>query len=164
MASDKARRTSSGSTLRLVPTGDAAVGPDGTPAPIDPPDASLVLPGDRQSVGRGRHWVVRTIVEHGITGMANQVVELLSSELLSNAVQHGPDGAAVGIEVRVRRDTVRISVTDSGRQAPVVLHREPAAPHGRGLAIVESMSSRWGVEEDSDGGKTVWFELDLDEY
>ena len=47
---------------------------------------------------------------------------------------------------------------------PVVLHNEPEAPNGRGMAIVEAMSTRWGVQAHGDGGKTVWFELDLADY
>ncbi|HEY3438114.1 MAG TPA: ATP-binding protein [Actinotalea sp.] len=190
MTGDRERRTSSGSTLRLVgasdadatatpvaggPAEDAVDGSSGSPA--DGQDhagasavfdgeahPSVVLPGQRQSVGIGRHWVVRAAAEGGVTGMANQVVELLSSELLANAVLHGPAGSAIGIQVRHSDDAVRVSVSDSGATSPVVLHREPSAPSGRGMAIVEAMSSRWGVEEHADGGKTVWFELDLDDF
>lgn len=188
MTGERARRTSSGSTLRLVGQGGAATGaaapegaaadgaadPDGTGgAPAStrragtPPHLvaeSIVLPGQRQSVGLGRHWVVGTAAEHGVTGMANQVVELLTSEILANAVLHGGEGASIGVEVAHGAGVVRISVTDAGPRGPVVLRREPAAPSGRGMAIVEAMSSRWGVDEDPEGGKTVWFELDLEDF
>ena len=171
MTGDRARRTSSGSTLRLVPGAETDASADTQDRASDdvlPPDqaehASVVLPGQRQSVGIGRHWVVRAAAEGGVTGMANQVVELLSSELLANAVLHGPSGAAIGIQVRHTPTAVRVSVSDSGVSSPVVLHREPSAPSGRGMAIVEAMSTRWGVEDHADGGKTVWFELDLDDF
>lgn len=174
MRGDRARRTSSGSTLRLVAadsTTAASAEPAGPasdagtePSPDGAVHASIVLPGQRQSVGIGRHWVVRTAVEGGVTGMANQVVELLSSELLANAVLHGPDSTAIGIQVRRTDVSVRVSVSDGGDTSPIVLHREPSAASGRGMAIVESMSSRWGVEEHADGGKTVWFELDLADF
>lgn len=126
--------------------------------------ASTVLPGQRASVAVGRHWVVRNAVENDVTGMANQVLELLSSELLANAMLHGPAGGAVGLQVRHTRETVRVSVSDGGSEPPVVLHREPTAASGRGMAIIEAMSTRWGVEEHRDGGKTVWFELDLGDF
>ena len=176
MSGDRARRTSSGSTLRLVGVGDAEAAVEVGTEPDDPGSgqagearheavlASIVLPGQRQSVAIGRHWVVRTAVEGGVTGMANQVVELLASELLANAVLHGPASTAIGIQVRHTDSSVRVSVSDGGDTSPVVLHREPSAPNGRGMAIVEAMSSRWGVEEHADGGKTVWFELDLDDF
>ncbi|HMO11674.1 MAG TPA: hypothetical protein PKB06_09285, partial [Actinotalea sp.] len=122
MAGERERRTSSGHTLRLV---DGAVStPRGTVGPVGADgssDASLVLPGHRQSVAVGRHWVVRTTAERGVDGMANQVLELLSSELLSNAVLHGADGSAIGVAVRHTRTSVRISVSDGGDHNPVVL-------------------------------------------
>lgn len=136
MTRDRARRTSSGSTLRLVGSASEVPTPGGgadTPADIGGAgQLSTVLPGQRQSVGVGRHWVVRTAVELDITGMANQVIELLASELLANAVLHGPAGRAVGLQMRRTGDVARVSVSDGGRQSPVVLHREPTAVDGRG--------------------------------
>ncbi|KGM13437.1 histidine kinase [Cellulomonas bogoriensis 69B4 = DSM 16987] len=123
-----------------------------------------MLPGQRQSVAVGRHWVVSTAAAQGVTGMVNQVLELLSSELLSNAVLHGPGGSAVGLQLRCSDGSVRVSVSDAGPEAPVVMAHEPSSLSGRGMAIVEAMASRWGVEEHRDGGKTVWFELDLDDF
>ncbi|NTW40464.1 MAG: ATP-binding protein [Cellulomonadaceae bacterium] len=169
MTGDRERRTSTGATLRLVgadavvPTPDVT-GQDGAVEQAAAPSESIVLPGQRQSVAVGRHWVVRTSAEYGVTGLANQVVELLSSELLANAVLHGADGGAVGVQVRCTEESLRISVSDGGASTPVVMHNEPSAPNGRGMAIVEAMSTRWGVDEHTDGGKTVWFELDLADF
>ncbi|WP_149203712.1 ATP-binding protein [Actinotalea subterranea] len=178
MSGDRARRTSSGSTLRLVggaqsteqtaeqtaEDGEPGASPEVPEPGAEPGLISIVLPGQRQSVAIGRHWVVRTSAEHGVTGMANQVVELLSSELLANAVLHGAEGSAIGVQLRRTAEALRVSVSDAGASTPVVLHREPSAPNGRGMAIVEAMSSRWGVDEHDEGGKTVWFELDLEDF
>ncbi|WP_237728287.1 ATP-binding protein [Cellulomonas sp. APG4] len=176
---DRARRTSSGSTLRLVPQQSGpADGADDIPrGPGDPAGPgggsghgegddhiSIVLPGQRQSVAVGRHWVVRTAAERGITGMANQVLELLSSELLANAVLHGPAEGAIGVQLRQTEIAVRVSVSDGNQRSPVVMHNELDSANGRGMAIVEAMSSRWGIETHEDGGKTVWYELDLDDF
>lgn len=160
MTGDRERRTSSGSTLRLVGADDGSPDQDHE----QDQDATLVLPGQRQSVAVGRHWVVRTVAARGVPGMATQVVELLSSELLANAVLHGSDGGAIGVAVRHSTSALRVSVSDAGDAAPVVLHNELSAPNGRGMAIVEAMSTRWGVDDHVDGGKTVWFELDLAEF
>ncbi len=165
MAGEPERQTPSGRTLRLV--GDGAPSPRGKVGPVAPDgssDATLVLPGHRQSVAVGRHWVVRTSAERGVGGMVNQVLELLSSELLSNAVLHGAGGQAIGLEVRHTMATVRVAVSDGGEHTPVVLDADVAAVSGRGMAIVEAMSSRWGIEQRAEGGKTVWFELDLTEF
>lgn len=168
MSGEPTRRTPSGNTLRLV-------GADGTPAERDDPapqaqeveapdEAGIVLPVERQSVGIGRHWVVKVAAEAGVTGMANQVVELLSSELLANAVLHGGEREAIGLRILCCEEVVRISVSDGAPESPVVLHPGPVEVSGRGMAIVEAMSNRWSVDQHADGGKTVWFEIDLADY
>ena len=91
-----------------------------------------------------------------------QVVVLLASELVSNAVVHGPEAGAVRIHVRIDGATVRVGVRDSGGGTPTVGHPEPTAPSGRGLALVEALSSDWGIQSHPDG-KTVWFEVLSDE-
>ena len=42
--------------------------------------------------------------------------------------------------------------------APRVVGFDPDALSGRGLALVDAVSDRWGVE-DVERGKSVWFEL-----
>ena len=171
MSGEPVRRTPSGRPLRLVgPTGVPVVavvpvvpvgtdGTDGTDGTL-----ALVLSPERQSVAVGRHWVVRAAVDAGVTGMANQMVELLTSELLANAVLHGSAGRAIHLWFHCTDEVARISVSDSVPDPPVVLHPGIVAPSGRGMAIVETMSNRWGVDEQPEFGKTVWFEIDLDEY
>jgi len=156
MSGEPLRRTPSSPALHLVGTADDDA--DGVH------HAGLVLSPERRSVAVGRHWVVRTAADAGVTGMANQVLELLTSELLANAVLHGAAGRAVHLTFHGSDDVARVSVGDSVAERPVVLHPEPVAPSGRGMAIVEAMSSRWGVDGRDDGGKVVWFEIDLDDY
>jgi anti-sigma regulatory factor (Ser/Thr protein kinase) len=172
MTGDRARRTSSGRTLRLVvsdgePTSTPA-SPEASDAlahdPVDVDVDSILLPGERRSVALGRHWVVRTAAARGAVGMTNQVLELLSSELLANAVLHGPTQTGIGLQLVVSDEVARVSVSDGAETSPVVMRTDPSALSGRGMAIVEAMSSRWGVEVHEDGGKTVWFELDLDAF
>jgi anti-sigma regulatory factor (Ser/Thr protein kinase) len=80
---------------------------------------------------------------------------LLTSELVTNAVQHAC--TPVGVAVSLTRDRLRVEVTD--RSTAVAALREPDVNGGRGLRLVESISSRWGVVPHG-GGKVVWFELD----
>ncbi len=164
---ERQRMTSSGQALRLLP--DPAVGqnPESVvvSAQIDETgQATLELPGERRSVGLGRRWIVRAAADRGVNGMANQVLELLSSELLSNAVIHGVEGAPVGLQMRYTEQMLHVAVRDRGEHAPTVMHPGPDALAGRGMAIVEAMSTRWGVQAHEDGGKTVWFELDLADF
>jgi PAS domain S-box-containing protein len=83
---------------------------------------------------------------------------LAVGELVANAVLHG----AAPIRVRVRRqgDGIRLQVADASPVLPDVLDVGPYHTVGRGLAIVEAVSARWGHRRRS-GGKVVWCELRL---
>ena len=87
----------------------------------------------------------------------NSLAELLVSEVVTNAVEHGSSGGIVEIEALPAG--LRVAVTDHAHGDPEVRHPSPDEPTGRGLAIVDQLSRWWGVEP-VDGGKRVWFEVD----
>ncbi|GCE78439.1 hypothetical protein CBZ_34950 [Cellulomonas biazotea] len=126
-------------------------------------DDEVVVRAERSAPRAARHWVMRTVAEAGVTGASNQVVELLTGELVSNAVVHGPADGLVHVRVSIGPGFVRVGVSDDGGGRPTVTHPEPTAPSGRGLALVEALAESWGTTARPDGhpGKTVWFELDL---
>jgi serine/threonine-protein kinase RsbW len=125
-------------------------------------DDELVVDAERSAPRAARHWVMQTIAGAGVGGASNQVVELLTGELVSNAVLHGPHSGTVRVQVRIDGDVVRVGVRDAGGGTPTVGHPEPTAASGRGLALVEALSSGWGTQVHPDG-KTVWFEVHTDE-
>jgi anti-sigma regulatory factor (Ser/Thr protein kinase) len=85
--------------------------------------------------------------------------ELLTSELVTNAVVHGHSAPRLVLEVW--DDRIRVVVTDSDpRMTLEPLHVQTSSEHGRGLRIVDSLASKWGVSPWG-RGKSVWFELDL---
>lgn len=124
-------------------------------------DEELVVTAEPRAPRAVRHWVMRTIAELGVTGATNQVVELLTAELVSNAVVHGPAGGQVRVRLRVAGPYVRVEVIDTGHGAPTVRHPEPTAPSGRGLALVEALAESWGTRP-RDGGTSVWFQVDTE--
>ena len=81
---------------------------------------------------------------------------LLVSELATNAVIHAQTGYRV--TVILRSGVVRVEVADSSRVAARRCHYGETSATGRGLGMVEELSSTWGVKT-RDAGKTIWFEL-----
>jgi anti-sigma regulatory factor (Ser/Thr protein kinase) len=81
-------------------------------------------------------------------------VELVVSELVTNAVRHGL--GAITMYLEVASDRVVVGVQDEGAGWPVP--RQPAltAVDGRGLAMVALLAAEWGVRPAPDGGKVVW--------
>lgn len=86
---------------------------------------------------------------------ALEVVELMVSELATNAIRHSKSAFDIAI-ARTSRN-VRIEVSDQAGGRPSVRSPRPEDPNGRGLKIVEMLSDDWGVDYHADDGKTVWF-------
>jgi hypothetical protein len=76
---------------------------------------------------------------------------------VTNAVVHAQSD--VEVVVRMTGTNVRIDVLDNSDESPVVRQPSVYDTSGRGLALVESLASAWGVERRPEGGKSVWFEV-----
>jgi anti-sigma regulatory factor (Ser/Thr protein kinase) len=88
------------------------------------------------------------------------VAELLTSEVVTNAVTFSHGDVLVRIEVEAR--AIRVSIYDGGPGLPVLSEPDPLGEHGRGLHIVQALADDWGVVTNVDAeeaGKTVWFTL-----
>lgn len=87
---------------------------------------------------------------------------LLLSELVSNAVIHGRVGAdgRIGVRIDHEPDHVRVEVVDGGAGFDWERRRRerPRREGGFGLALVERIAERWGIEREQ-GVTRVWFEL-----
>ncbi|WP_337059909.1 ATP-binding protein [Kineococcus sp. G2] len=106
------------------------------------------------SVPLARHWVVQRCADARVAPAALTVVELLTAELTANAVLHGRP--PVRLDVRCTPGLVRVAVDDADSTPPVRRTVGPEATGGRGVALVDLLSSDWGVEQHA-AGKRVWF-------
>lgn len=88
-----------------------------------------------------------------------EVGELLTSELVSNAVRHA-GGRTLGLQILRRPGWLRVEVRDSSRSLPcmIVAEPHPVNERGRGLKVVDDLADRWGADL-LPRGKGVWFEL-----
>ena len=111
------------------------------------------------SIGRGRRWVAAEAVRHGITDTRVRVVQLLASELISNAILHGPPGGEVCVRIERSVDAFRVEVDDRSTSAPRLVPITRDGGGGRGLALVERLADHWGHERREPRGNTVWFEV-----
>ncbi|MDI3405389.1 ATP-binding protein [Streptomyces cavernicola] len=112
---------------------------------------------DLRAVSEVRRTLREVLLHWGKPERAD-VAELLTSEIVTNALVHTDDDAVLTATVREHR--LRVEVRDFVAQRP-----SPRVPHaddgtgGRGLLLVQSLADAWGVRT-QDGGKAVWFELD----
>jgi anti-sigma regulatory factor (Ser/Thr protein kinase) len=90
----------------------------------------------------------------------SDLVELLATELVSNAIRY----ASRPLEFRLLKTTSLLcEVNDDDHHLPVLRHAGLADEHGRGMHLVSRLSSRWGASR-TNSGKVVWFELALDDH
>jgi anti-sigma regulatory factor (Ser/Thr protein kinase) len=75
------------------------------------------------------------------------------SELVTNAVRHGPAGAGLEIFVDRRDSAIRVLVNQD--HGSVRIDRSRQRIGGLGLLIVEKVSDAWGLENEVG----VWFEI-----
>lgn len=94
-------------------------------------------------------WRLEALLEEGD-------VELLATETATNAMRHA--GTEATVIVRYLGDRVRVEVGDGSRALPRIRTPGLGEAGGRGLSLVEALSSRWGVTETVEG-KRVWFEV-----
>jgi anti-sigma regulatory factor (Ser/Thr protein kinase) len=88
-------------------------------------------------------------------------VRLCATELLTNVIEHVGEGAPVTVRVMGTHEhgRTRIEVTDSGpRTLPALLPATSTEESGRGLAVLDALTDRWGVDRGPDR-KTVWCEI-----
>jgi anti-sigma regulatory factor (Ser/Thr protein kinase) len=120
----------------------------------------LSLVAEPHAVAAARRACVELAIE--LPGTLSSRLELLISELVTNAVRHGSERPTdvISLEVRASPTSLRARVSDSGPgfDRPEAPRKGSLSPGGWGLVLVDSISDRWGV---SRRPPHVWFELDL---
>jgi anti-anti-sigma regulatory factor/anti-sigma regulatory factor (Ser/Thr protein kinase) len=106
---------------------------------------------------------VRDVLEYWRLALPDDGVidraELLADELVTNAVLHARTSLRLRLELY--GDLLHVAVHDA---SPRLLRLVPDDPHseaGRGLGLLERLSTAWGVHQRPDGGKVVWCTLRL---
>lgn len=148
--------------LELLPAGsrgdDVAV-----LAALVPPDAGSPsrrvqrsLPAQSRSVPLARSWSEGWLVGSEAPTDLKDLVLLVVSELVTNAVSQG-DGM-VRVTLEADDASLLVEVFDSGHRLPSLSDAAPDDTGGRGLHLVDAVSDTWGVREELHG-KTVWARL-----
>jgi anti-sigma regulatory factor (Ser/Thr protein kinase) len=117
--------------------------------------AVIVLASESASLGAARSFV-SAMLELWDCEDPEDIVPLLTSEIVSNAVRHAIGNVSLEVAL-VNHDALRVQARDASPDAPVVRRSNPGGVGGHGLTIVESLARRWGVER-YDDSKVVWFE------
>ncbi|NML52699.1 SpoIIE family protein phosphatase [Streptomyces sp. R302] len=112
--------------------------------------AEWEVPGELSAVAPTRHAAEERVREWGL-GVEPLTVELIVSELVTNAVRHGAPPYAL----RLLRggSTLTVEVRDGAATAPHLRHAKAGDEGGRGLHICAMLADAWGVRHDGARGE-----------
>lgn len=117
--------------------------------------AGIVLAPESASLSAARCFV-SSMLELWNCEDPDDIVPLLTSEIVSNAVLHAT--GRVGLDVALLDgQELRVEARDQSPDTSVIRRSSPDGIGGHGLTIIESLARRWGVER-HEGFKVVWFE------
>lgn len=139
----------------------AAAATQPSPRPAARGELGFRLPAELRAVGQARRRVRAALAAWGVSEETAQTVELVVSELTTNAVRH-TESTTVGCRLWEAGDRLGVEVTDEhgGTRAPRQRAAGAEDECGRGLALVGALSLRWGVDTAWFGvGQRVWAEL-----
>lgn len=122
----------------------------------DSPSATVDLPVDARAPGLARSFLDEHLCRNHGMGVADDAA-LLVSEAVTNAVRHG--GPPVRLRLSCAGGQVEVRVTDASPVEPLVRDADSTDTNGRGVALIDLLSERWGVDHHDGDGKDVWFVL-----
>lgn len=123
--------------------------------------ATRELPADPTAPRLARRFVVEVLSGWAVDEDVVDRAELCVSELVTNAVIHS--GTEPTLTIQNDGACLLLMVQDQGSHNRVRPIEAAGADvvSGRGLSLVQAMSSAWNVEQSTDG-TLVWCELELD--
>ena len=113
----------------------------------------VLLPADVTAPALARHEVRSALLGFGLLEAQLDDVLLATSELVTNAFEHGERPQRLELAYDGGRLTLR--VFDTGRMLPELREPVPMRARSRGLVLVQALSEDWGFER-CPGGKFVW--------
>jgi anti-sigma regulatory factor (Ser/Thr protein kinase) len=124
------------------------------------------LPATKAAVATARHRAVATLRLCGVYLDSEAVgdIELLVSELVTNAVRYGGGSLlTVGVRASAEKRSVVVTVVDRNPAQPVVRTARADEESGRGMFLVEQLThGQWGSAP-TRHGKQLWGRLPLPE-
>jgi hypothetical protein len=129
-------------------------GADATP--FWPLRSHLELGALDSAVPCARMHAKQVVIEWGLRALAN-TTELIVSELITNGIRASDPvlSPAVRLWLFSDRRRVLVQVWDGSSKLPVPQDADPDSESGRGLLLVQQLSSDWGLQREPIG-KVVW--------
>jgi anti-sigma regulatory factor (Ser/Thr protein kinase) len=109
----------------------------------------------------GRNWARRTLPEILTRQPRRDLyddMDLVFTELISNAVRHG--GGLREAQLANTGERLRLIAADNDPRSPAIRTSRADQPNGRGMHLIDALADRWGIyRHHAEIGKRVWADL-----
>jgi anti-sigma regulatory factor (Ser/Thr protein kinase) len=120
-------------------------------------EADLPVTGRAAATARG--LLDQFLTVWGQTRLAEDA-RLVISELVTNAIRHAPDSGDLHLDIDGdQRGNLYLAVHDGSAMLPLAREPDTEEETGRGLHVVDQLTTRWGTDHQPGSGKRVWVEL-----
>lgn len=120
------------------------------------PRTLVEVPHDLSGPAQARAAVAESSSRLGIGDLRDDVA-LVVSEMVTNAIRHA--SPPVSLEIESSDDGVVVAVRDGSPQRPAARHADDEAEGGRGMMLVDLLTTAHGVRPQPPG-KAVWARLE----
>ncbi|MCX3061952.1 ATP-binding protein [Streptomyces beihaiensis] len=137
------------------------------PTPPTPTSWRIALPHTAAAVPVARALVRSALAEIDSPATDSDTAELLTAELVANAVEHTTGDTPIELVVELFETGCQVEVHDPDPAPPAELTvpwdtveaaPDPWQEHGRGLLLIRTLSASCG-HRPTGSGKAVWFTL-----
>lgn len=148
---------------RSAPDGPVELGCDQASAEERPREVvHRRLPADETGPGAARRFLRDCLEGWGVDETVTEAALLCASEVVTNVVLHVQESSVISVHRHDEWLTVHVHQA-SGPERPRIAAvdlTDPLSIAGRGLALVEAMSARWGTTSTA-SVHCVWYEVSL---
>ena len=117
-----------------------------------PPSAEFIDEARRLGLQTSARWSLASVlVADDATALA-----VVLTELVTNAVRHARSTST--LRLHLHDGVLRVEVADDAAALPLPSDPAPSEPTGRGLLLVGSLSTAWGIDP-IPSGKVTWANL-----
>jgi anti-sigma regulatory factor (Ser/Thr protein kinase) len=102
----------------------------------------LTLTEHLSAARMARHWVCEHCPEEHLPEARRWIAELLTHELVANALAHGH--GPLTLSLTHDEEGILVGISDSNAAIPALKEQTVHATSGRGIAIVDALATAWG--------------------
>ncbi|NAZ84332.1 hypothetical protein GTR02_21245 [Kineococcus sp. R8] len=102
----------------------------------------LTLTEHLSAARMARHWVCEHCPEEHLPEARRWIAELLTHELVANALAHGH--GPLTLSLTHDAEGILVGISDSNAAIPALKEQTVHATSGRGIAIVDALATAWG--------------------